>query len=46
MTPKNEKSAQQRPNYRKAYDILMDYFDWIPDEDKGEVSAQLEAVGC
>ena len=32
-------------NYRLAYDILMDYFDSIPEEDKGDVSAQLEMLG-
>ena len=32
-------------NQRLAYDILMDYFDSIPEEDKGDVSAQLEMLG-
>ena len=29
-------------DYKKAYDILMDYFDCIPDEEKEEVSKQLD----
>ena len=28
--------------YKKAYDILMDYFDCIPEEEREEVSDQLE----
>ena len=29
----------------KAYNILMDYFDSIPEEDRQEVSDQLDKVG-
>jgi len=29
-------------NFTKAYNILMDYFDCIPDEEKEEVSKQLD----
>lgn len=32
-------------NYRLAYDILMEFFDNIPEEDKASVSAQLEMLG-
>jgi len=31
--------------YRKAYNILMDNFDYIPEEDRQEVSDELEKVG-
>ena len=29
-------------NFRKAYDILMDYFDCIPEDERQEVSDQLD----
>ncbi len=35
-----------KPNYKKAYNILMDYFDYIPEEERQEVSDKLDAVGC
>lgn len=31
--------------YRKAYNILMDNFDYIPEEDRQEVSNELDKVG-
>ena len=31
--------------YKKAYNILMDYFDYIPEEEKEKVSEQLDEVG-
>lgn len=33
------------PNYKEAYDLLMDHWDSIPDEDKEELSKKLEALG-
>ena len=32
-------------DYKKAYDILMDYFDCIPEEEREEVSKKLDEVG-
>ena len=32
-------------HYKIAYDILMDYFDYIPDEEKEEVSIKLASLG-
>jgi len=32
--------------YKKAYQILMDWFDYIPEEDREEVSNQLEEINC
>ena len=37
---------QPLPDFEKAYNILMDWFDHIPEEDRQEVSDQLEKVGC
>jgi hypothetical protein len=31
--------------YRKAYDILMEYWDCIPDEEKPEVDRKLNELG-
>ena len=31
--------------YRHAYDILMEYFDSIPEEDKPEIHKRLEGLG-
>jgi len=36
---------RQPPNYKKAYDILIQYFNSIPDEQKEEVNKQLKEVG-
>lgn len=32
---------QKQPDYEKAFDILMDYWDFIPDEDKEGVHYRL-----
>ena len=32
-------------NYFEAYNILMEYWDSIPDEEKHEVHARLEKLG-
>ena len=34
-----------KPNYKKAYEILMEYFDSISDEEKPIVSKRLEELG-
>ena len=34
-----------KPNYKKAYNILMDYFDSISDEEQPKVSKRLEECG-
>ena len=31
--------------YKKAYNILMDYWDSIPDQDKKEVDQELKKLG-
>lgn len=31
--------------YRKAYRILMDYWDCLPDEDKPKIDRALKSVG-
>jgi len=35
----------KKPNYKKAYHILMEYFNDIPDEEKPEVDKQLKGCG-
>lgn len=39
------KLLQQIQNLEKAYKILHDYFDSIPEQDKAKVAQQLEALG-
>jgi len=34
-----------KPNYKKAYCILMDYFVYLPEEDKPKISKQLKKLG-
>lgn len=36
---------KKQPDYKKAYYILMDYFDYLPDEDKKEVDKELKRCG-
>ena len=31
--------------YQLAYDILMEYFDYLPDEDKPKIHKRLKEVG-
>jgi hypothetical protein len=35
----------KKPNYKKAYDILMEYWDDIPEEEKDEVDERLRECG-
>lgn len=37
---------KNKPDFCKGYNILMDWFDYIPEEDREEVSKKLEKVGC
>ncbi len=37
--------TETKPDYEKGFNILMDYFDSIPDEEKEEVDKLLEEVG-
>jgi len=37
---------EKKPDYQKAFNILMDYFDFIPEEERQEVADKLEKVGC
>ena len=30
------------PDYKEAYNILMDYWDYIPEEEKAEVSKKID----
>ena len=32
-------------NYRKAYNILMEYFDCIPEDERKDVHEELEKLG-
>ena len=41
----NQLLEKQCTNLSKAYEILMDYFDCIPEEEREEVSKKLEKVG-
>ena len=34
-----------KPNYEKGYNILMEWFEYIPEEDREEVDRQLKEVG-
>jgi hypothetical protein len=37
----------EKPNFEKAYNILMDYFDELPDDIKEEVDQRLnEEANC
>jgi len=35
-----------RANFKKAYNILMDYFDELSEESKNEVDKRLKKCGC
>ena len=39
-------NKNKKPDYEKAYNILMEYFDYLPDEDKVEIDKRLKEVGC
>jgi len=34
-----------RPNYKKAFNILMEYWDSLPDEEKADIDKRLKKVG-
>jgi len=38
---KKLKAKKNKPNYEKGFDILMEYFDCIPEEERVEVDKQL-----
>ena len=35
-----------KPDYKKAYNILMDYWDYIPEDIRPEVDKKLKECGC
>ncbi len=37
--------TKTKPNYEKAYHILMDYWDYLSEEDKLEIDKKLKKVG-
>jgi len=37
--------GENEPNYEKAYNILMEYFDSLPDEEKFDIDKRLKEVG-
>lgn len=41
----NTKPSSKKPDFQKAYNILMDYFDYIPEEEKQEVNQKLKECG-
>lgn len=34
-----------KPDYKKGFNILMDYFNFIPQEDKEEIDQRLKKIG-
>ena len=43
----NDKIVVRREyqKYRKAYDILMEYWDCLPEEEKPEIGRQFDEIG-
>jgi len=39
------KIFNKKPNYKLAYEILMEYFDYLPDEDKPFIDKELKKCG-
>ena len=37
---------RMKTNYKKAYQILMEYWDSLPDEEKEEIDQRLKECGC
>jgi len=35
-----------KPNYKKAFEILMDYWDYLPIEEQPKIHKELKKVGC
>ena len=42
---KNIKNDERLHQYQTAYDILMEYFDYLPDEDKPKIHKRLKEIG-
>lgn len=40
-----EYTEEKKPDFKAAYNILMDYWDYLPDEDKPEIDKRLKEVG-
>jgi len=38
--------TNKKPDYEKAYNILMDYWDSLPDEEKPKIDKRLKAIDC
>ena len=36
---------ESKPNYKKAYMVLSDFFDYIPEDMKAEVDQELKRCG-
>jgi len=34
-----------KPNYKKAFSILMEYWESLPDEEKPKINKRLEKIG-
>jgi hypothetical protein len=41
----NKKQSTNNINYEKAYNVLMDYFDYIPEDEKENLDKQLKELG-
>ena len=37
---------ENKSDYKKAYNILMDYWDSFPDEEKEDIDEKLKECGC
>ena len=35
-----------KPNYKKGFEILMEYWDCLPEEEREEIHEALKKVGC
>ena len=42
MTKQMKKKIKQKKDYKKAFEILIEYFDDIPDDDKQMVDKKLK----
>ena len=40
------RAKEIEPDFEKGYNILMDYFDELPEDIRQEVSDELDEVGC
>ena len=41
----NKKQFTNNINYEKAYNVLMDYFDYIPEDEKENLDKRLKELG-